>query len=171
MTGHARMILFAMPLAAVLTVAGTVAVLKKPWGVLKLVDTVGASTESLAGAMASFAPGHAHVAASFAGETSPVTAIRTPPAVAAEQANAASVTAGRGREAGDDGQVDYNRLNRDMGVVADTLESFNQKLLRMIAQARATQQQEAEASRRRETPEVETPPAPQPPHEEETLTQ
>ena len=173
MTGHARMILFAMPLAAVLTVGGTVAVLKKPWGVLKLVDTVGASNESLAGAMASFVPGHAPVAASLAGETFPATAIRTPPAAP---------------EAAEDDQVDYNRLNHDMKVVADTLESFNQKLLRMIAQARAAQQQEAEAKRRRETPEVETPPAPhentggatgglsarvpapQPPGEEETQT-
>jgi hypothetical protein len=33
--------------------------------------------------------------------------------------------------------VDYARLNQDVRVVADTLERFNQKLLRMIAQARA----------------------------------
>lgn len=35
--------------------------------------------------------------------------------------------------------VDYARLNQDVIVVADTLERFNQKLLRMIAQARAEQ--------------------------------
>jgi hypothetical protein len=35
--------------------------------------------------------------------------------------------------------VDYARLNQDVIVVAETLERFNQKLLRMIAQARAEQ--------------------------------
>ncbi len=37
--------------------------------------------------------------------------------------------------------VDYERLNRDVRLVTDTLERFNQKLLRMIAQARAVQAQ------------------------------
>ncbi len=37
--------------------------------------------------------------------------------------------------------VDYERLNRDVKLVAETLERFNQKLLRMIAQARAVQAQ------------------------------
>jgi uncharacterized membrane protein len=35
--------------------------------------------------------------------------------------------------------IDYSRLNTNVRVVADTLERFNQKLLRMIAQARAEQ--------------------------------
>jgi hypothetical protein len=35
--------------------------------------------------------------------------------------------------------VDYARLNQDVLLVADALEQFNQKLLRMIAQARAAQ--------------------------------
>jgi hypothetical protein len=35
--------------------------------------------------------------------------------------------------------VDYARLNQEVIVVAETLERFNQKLLRMIAQARAAQ--------------------------------
>ena len=36
--------------------------------------------------------------------------------------------------------VDYSRLNEDVILVATTLDHFNQKLLRLIAQARAAQQ-------------------------------
>ena len=39
-------------------------------------------------------------------------------------------------------EVDYARLNHDVRIVADTLERFNQKLLRMIAQAKASQRQD-----------------------------
>ena len=39
----------------------------------------------------------------------------------------------------EDESVDYSRLNMDVHVVTSTLERFNQKLLRMIAQARASQ--------------------------------
>ena len=38
---------------------------------------------------------------------------------------------------GEDESVDYARLHKDVQVVTSTLERFNQKLLRMIAQARA----------------------------------
>jgi hypothetical protein len=41
--------------------------------------------------------------------------------------------------------VDYERLNQDVQVVAQSLERFNQKLLRMIAQARAVQAQNERA--------------------------
>jgi hypothetical protein len=44
--------------------------------------------------------------------------------------------------------VDYARLNDQVRLVSDTLERFNQKLLRMIAQVRAEQQkEEAESGR------------------------
>jgi hypothetical protein len=41
--------------------------------------------------------------------------------------------------------VDYDRLNRDVQLVTETLDRFNQKLLRMIAQARAIQAQNERA--------------------------
>ena len=49
--------------------------------------------------------------------------------------------------------VDYMKLQENLKLVTNTLDRFNQKLLRMIAQARAEQkrQQEAEASKEGKT--------------------
>lgn len=44
------------------------------------------------------------------------------------------------------GPVDYSRLNDDVLLVATTLDNFNQKLLRLIAQARAVKQQQQDAA-------------------------
>ena len=43
--------------------------------------------------------------------------------------------------------IDYARLNHDVRLIADTLERFNQKLLRMIAQAKSAQVRQAKEKR------------------------
>ncbi len=47
--------------------------------------------------------------------------------------------------------VDYSRLNNDVMHVADALDRFNQKLLRMIAQAKASQRYDASTPDQAET--------------------
>ncbi len=160
MTGHVKIILVAVPAAFVLTAGATVAVLKKPWGVLKLVETVGSAAESPAAATEPAASPSAPVGP-IQPEEAPVSASIIAPAPAL-------LTIGRASDAAVDEQVDYARLNRDVKVVADTLESFNQKLLRMIAQARAAQQREEVAPPLGELPDVEAPPAAQLVEDEET---
>jgi hypothetical protein len=57
--------------------------------------------------------------------------------------------------------VDYARLNQEVIVVAETLERFNQKLLRMIAQARAEQlRAEAQAASEAKPPSAPGTPVP-----------
>ena len=62
--------------------------------------------------------------------------IGMPPESTADMATPTAAEAALPRELD---PVDYARLNQDVLLVADTLERFNQKLLRMIAQARAAQ--------------------------------
>lgn len=58
--------------------------------------------------------------------------------------------------------VDYARLNQDVIVVAETLERFNQKLLRIIAQVRAEQlRAEAQAASAGEPKSPSDPPGPE----------
>ncbi len=149
--------LILLPLSVAVTAAVTAGVLSVPWGSIELPVALGV----------------------------PVIDLSSPPMAAAEDARPAALELGEpetpppagpetAASAPDNAPVDYARLQDNLKLVTDTLERFNQKLLRMIAQARAGQQQEEKAAaRRREAsePEVEAPPSSPAPDEEETLRQ
>ncbi len=84
-------------------------------------------------------------------------ALETAPAAYEPQGNgqpsAASAPKEGAAQASPPKPVDYVKLQENVKLVTDTLDRFNQKLLRMIAQARAEQkrQQEAEASKEGKT--------------------
>ncbi len=145
MTLTAKAILLALPVVAVMATATTLAVWKTPW-------------RALPGAAGAFvAVGQGHVTPREPAASPDPSAVaaepRTPTIEAAavvdlppqeapdEPAKPATepVPATLSEPRGEAARVDYARLNKDVRVVTSTLERFNQKLLRMIAQARAAQ--------------------------------
>ena len=186
--------LILLPLTVAVTAAVTVGVLRIPWGSIGLPVTLGvpvidlssppraAAEDARPAALELGEPetpppaGPAHDGAGpepvilVAMESAPDEVAAPSPQPPSEPADGPETAA----SAPDNVPVDYARLQDNLKLVTDTLERFNQKLLRMIAQARAAQQQEEKAAaRRREAsvPEVEAPPASPPPDEEETLRQ
>jgi len=150
MTLTARVILVTLPVATVMATASTVAVLKTPWNVL----------HGTAGALVALGQWHLAPGEPAAGSKEPALALELqmpvveaaavvdpPPApapvepaeVAMTPVPAATVPVDLSQKRGEDESVDYARLRKDVQVVTSTLERFNQKLLRMIAQARAGQ--------------------------------
>ncbi len=125
----------AVPLAAVLTAAATLAIVETPWNALPGVfgGMVTTGTWSLVGLGHNSAtePDVAHVAVTDtpAAVLDTATVIELP-----ESTPVQTLSASEPNE-----PIDYARLNTNVRVVTDTLERFNQKLLRMIAQARAAQ--------------------------------
>ncbi len=144
MTRNTRLILTALLLVVVLTTGTAAAVLTLPWRAAVLPHAVGA-----------WLKGHTPPDWVFAAKTPPPPSRIEAVAVAGGHADAdvelvialSEVTAEPIAEQPPENEpVDYARLNKEVRVVADTLERFNQKLLRMIAQARALQQRQEEAA-------------------------
>ena len=144
MTRNTRLILTALLLLVVLTTGTAAAVLTLPWRAAVLPHAVGA-----------WLKGHTPPEWVFAAKTPPPPSRTEAVVVAGGHADAdvelvialSEVTAAPIAEQPPQNEpVDYARLNKDVRVVADTLERFNQKLLRMIAQARALQQQQKAAA-------------------------
>ncbi len=144
MTRNTRLILTALLLLVVLTTGTAAAVLTLPWRAAVLPHAVGA-----------WLKGHTPPEWVFAAKTPPPPSRTEAVVVAGGHADAdvelvialSEVTAAPIAEQPPQNEpVDYTRLNKEVRVVADTLERFNQKLLRMIAQARALQQQQQAAA-------------------------
>ena len=144
MTRNTRLILIALLLVVVLTTGTAAAVLTLPWRAAVLPHAVGA-----------WLKGHTPPDWVFAAKTTPPPSRIEAVAVAGGHADAdvelvialSEETAEPIAEQPPENEpVDYARLNKEVRVVADTLERFNQKLLRMIAQARALQQQQKAAA-------------------------
>ncbi len=138
MTRQEKTVLIALPLTVLITAAATVAVLVKPWGVLQVLDMIGTS---VAGPSSTGTPPPAaaiseHVV-DTATEAIEPTIVEIPPAF--DDAETVTLPVGPELQTQPADEVDYARLNHDVRIVADTLERFNQKLLRMIAQAKASQ--------------------------------
>ncbi len=147
MTRQEKTVLIALPLTVLITAGATVAVLVKPWGVLQVLDMIGAS---VAGPTSTGTPPPAaaiseHVvdAATEATEPTEPTIGEMPPAF--DDAETVTLAVGRELQTQSNDEVDYARLNHDVRIVADTLERFNQKLLLMIAQAKASQRPQGSA--------------------------
>ena len=124
----------AVPLAAILTAASTVVIFETPWNALPSVfaGMVTTGTGPLI-ALGHIADEPDLTPVAVADAPAPVLDTATvielpqstpPPALAAGEPN---------------DPIDYARLNTNVHVVTETLERFNQKLLRMIAQAKAAQ--------------------------------
>jgi hypothetical protein len=124
----------AVPLAAVLTAAATVTIFETPWTALP--GVFGGMVTTSTGPLVALGhivtkPTVAQVAVIDTSEAvlDTVTVIELPESTSEE-----SLAAGEQNQ-----PIDYMRLNSDVRVVTDTLDRFNQKLLRMIAQAKAAQ--------------------------------
>ena len=124
----------AVPLAAVLTAATTVAIFETPWNALP--GVFGGMVTTCTGPLVAFGhivtePDVAQVAVTDtpAAVLDTATVIELPETTPAPTFSASVPN----------DPIDYARLNTNVGVVTDTLERFNQKLLRMIAQAKAAQ--------------------------------
>lgn len=122
----------AVPFVAVLTAAATVAIVETPWIALS----------SVLGGMATTGTGPVvdpvHIATEP--DVAPVAVTDTPAAVldAATVIELPDSTPVQTLSASEPNEtVDYARLNANVRVVTDTLERFNQKLLRMIARTKA----------------------------------
>ncbi len=140
----ARTTFVAVPLAAALAAATTVGIFETPWNALPgvfdgVVTTVSGPLVALGRVATQPDATETPIA------DTPVTVLDTatvidpvvepapePEPVAVVQAPDRIILQ---REPND--PIDYSRLNADVRVVTDTLERFNQKLLRMIAQAKA----------------------------------
>ena len=175
---NAKTILVALPLTIALTVTATLTVQRIPWDTLGVLLSVARSViapaerppRSLTGEQDPFVvvvaepfPPQQEEAdqAESTGEKLPqaalASALETEPAAYEPQGNgqpsAASAPKEGAAQASPPKPVDYMKLQENLKLVTVTLDRFNQKLLRMIAQARAEQkrQQEAEASKEGKT--------------------
>ena len=159
--------LILLPLTVAVTAAVTVGVLRIPWGsiefpvpfrvpVIELSSPPTAAAEDARLAVLELGEletpppaGPAHDGAGpepliLAAMTSAPDEVAAPPPQPTSEPADGPETASA---APDDAHVDYARLQDNLELVTDTLERFNQKLLRIIAQARAEQRrQEAEPS-------------------------
>lgn len=148
MTLTFKAILVALPVAAVVTTASTLVVLKTPWRAIP--GTTGALVAAAQWHPApdepAVVPEEPALIAESPVPTPEATAVVDvpPPPAVGEPAEAAAppvpaIPATMSEPRGEEESVDYARLRKDVQVVTSTLERFNQKLLRMIAQARAVQ--------------------------------
>jgi len=124
----------AVPLAAALTAAATVTIFETPWNALPgmfggMVTTSTGPLVALGHIVTEPIVAHVVVTDTPGAVLDTATVIELPESAPDESLSAA---------AGND-PIDYMRLNTDVRVVTDTLDRFNQKLLRMIAQAKAAQ--------------------------------
>lgn len=127
---QARTFFVAIPLAAALTATAAVTIFETPWNALP----------GVFGGMVTTGSGPL-VALGRIGdgpEIAPVT-VAAPPAVfdTAAVVELPQPAADARPEPEPNETIDYSRLNTDVRTVTDTLERFNQKLLTMIAQAKA----------------------------------
>ncbi len=124
----------AVPLAAALTAAATVTIFETPWnalpGVFGGMVTTGTGPLVALGHIVS----EATVAPVAVTDTSEAVLDRATVIELPESAPEESLAVGEQNQ-----PIDYMRLNSDVRVVTDTLDRFNQTLLRMIAQAKAAQ--------------------------------
>ncbi len=124
----------AVALTAVLTAAATVAIFETPWNALPGVFAGMVITRT--GPLV--APGHVATepdVARLAVIDAPPAALDTPTVIELpESTPVRTLSASEPNEA-----IDYARLNTNVRVVTTTLDRFNRKLLRMIAQAKAAQ--------------------------------
>ncbi len=130
----ARTMSVAVPLAAILTAAATVVIFETPWNALP--GVFGGMVATGTGPLVAL--GHIVTepdVAQVAFTDTPATVLDTATVIELpESTPARNLSAGEPND-----PIDYVRLNKDVRVVTDTLERFNQKLLRMIAQAKAAQ--------------------------------
>ena len=130
----ARTVSVAVPLAAVLTAATTVAIFETPWNALPSV--FGGMVTTGTGPLVAL--GHIVTEPDVA-----QVAVTDAPAAVLDTATVIELpetTSARPLSAGEPNDpIDYERLNANVRVVTDTLDRFNQKLLRMIAQAKSAQ--------------------------------
>ncbi len=128
----AKVLVVVLPLLALTAAAATglATVAWRAWGTAALLTWVGPGNVSAPAAQASTAPEPAPDA------SAQLAALET--IVVIEEATSPPVQEPLRAEPE---VVDYERLNSDVRLVTETLERFNQKLLRMIAQARAAQAQ------------------------------
>lgn len=137
-----RTMFVAVPLAAALTAAATTVIFETPWNALPGIfgGMAAAGTGPLV-ALGRVAPEPDTVMVTVADTPAEVldtvTVIELPDPAADSVAGGVAAAALPAREPNE--PIDYMRLNADVHVVTDTLERFNQKLLRMIAQAKAGQ--------------------------------
>ena len=124
----------AVPLAAALTAAATVTIFETPWNALP--GVFGGMVTTSTGPLVAL--GHIvtePVVAQVVVTDTPGAVLDTATVIdLPESASEESLSAAAGND-----PIDYMRLNTDVRVVTDTLDRFNQKLLRMIAQAKAAQ--------------------------------
>ena len=150
MTRNTRMFWMVLPLAIVATTAITVAIMSVPWAsTLRRLSTVGVLINSRIAPWPRRDPqppvlDHALIieAVPGAAEQSP---IEIPAELAAQPAVPITPEPAEPNE-----PVDYARLNQGVMHMADTLDRFNQKLLRMIAQAKASPRSVGTTSRAEE---------------------
>ncbi len=124
----------AVALAAILTAAATVAIFETPWNALPgmfggMVTTGTAPLVALGHSATKPDVAQVAVTDTPAAVLDTATVIELP-----ESTPLQTLSASEPNQA-----IDYARLNTNVRVVTDTLERFNQKLLRMIAQAKAAQ--------------------------------
>ena len=124
----------AVPLAAVLTAAATVTIYETPWNALP--GVFGGMVTTSTGPLVAL--GHIVTEPDMT-----QVAVTDTPAAVLDTATVIELPGSTPKEplAADEptGPIDYARLNSDVRVVTDTLDRFNQKLLCMIAQAKAAQ--------------------------------
>ena len=130
----ARTMSVAVPLAAILTAAATVVIFETPWNALPgvfggMVATGTGPLVALGHIVTEPDVAQVEVTDTPAAVLDTTTVIELPGSTPA-----LNLSAGEPND-----PIDYARLNTNVGVVTDTLERFNQKLLRMIAQAKAAQ--------------------------------
>ncbi len=137
----ARTMSVAVPLAAILTATATVAIFETPWNALP--GVFGGMVATGTGPLVAL--GHIVTepdVAQVAFTDTPATVLDTATVIELPESTPARTLSASEPNV----PIDYARLNTNVGVVTDTLERFNQKLLRMIAQARALQQQQQAAA-------------------------
>ena len=125
-------IFVAVPLAAVLTATTTVAIFETPWNALPSV--FGGMVTTGTGPLVAL--GHIVTepdVAQLAVTDTPAAVLDTATVIELPESTPARTLSASEPNV----PIDYARLNTNVGVVTDTLERFNQKLLRMIAQAKA----------------------------------
>jgi hypothetical protein len=148
MTLTLKAILVALPVAAVVATASTLAALNIPWKVLP--GNAGALVAArqwhpVSDELATVEQEPALTAEPQVPTTKAISVVDVPqPPVVVEPTEGAAppvpvIPTALSELRDEDESVDYSRLNMDVHVVTSTLERFNQKLLRMIAQARASQ--------------------------------
>lgn len=136
MTRQLKITLIALPAAVALTGGALASMLMGPQGLIEAIRAITAQ-------VATDVPPPV-AAAARAPVAVPAAGLDDPEFVTLAAAGGPEPPPPQAAAAATDDAVDYSKLNHDVKEVADTLERFNQKLLRMIAQARASQKKQQE---------------------------